>query len=118
MVQKRSLRRSLALSTIWLAMACGSSTQLAPGVAGPAGAAGTAVVAAVVWAVAGGCKLQGCPYGSYCNEHNGLCVAQTCAAGCPHGKVCNEGLNRCQDAPKAKVPSDFLPQDDRRNLSR
>jgi len=92
---------------------CGGMTQSGPTSANPGAAVGTAAAAAVVFAVAGGCRLQGCPYGSFCNASTGFCVAQTCAAGCPTGKVCNEGLNRCQDAPRPKTPTDALPQDNK-----
>lgn len=81
-----------------------------------AGAGITAAVAGVAWVAGGGCRFQGCPYGSFCDNKTGYCVAQTCAAGCPDGTVCNEGLDRCQAAPPAETPRDTLPQDDARNL--
>lgn len=80
-----------------------------------AGAAATAIAAGAVWAVGGGCRLQGCPYGSYCNQSSGFCDVRRCEEGCPEGTVCNEGLGRCQVAPPPKLPNDFLPQDDARN---
>src|SRR5690349_13123256 len=62
------------------------------------GAAITAVAAGVLWAVGGGCKLQGCPYGSYCNQKTGFCDVRKCSEGCPDFTICNEGLGRCQAA--------------------
>lgn len=79
------------------------------------GAASTAAIAGAAWIAGGGCKLQGCPYGSYCNEKSGYCEVRTCSEGCPEGTVCNEGLDRCQVAPPAQAPSDRLPMDDKRN---
>ncbi|MDB4974459.1 MAG: hypothetical protein JWN48_2800 [Myxococcaceae bacterium] len=76
-------------------------------------AVGNAVIAGVVWAAGGGCRLQGCPYGSYCNHDNGFCQTRKCSEGCPLNTVCNEGLDRCQVAAPAKVPNDFLPTDNR-----
>jgi hypothetical protein len=78
-----------------------------------AGAALTAVAAGVVWAAGGGCRLQGCPYGSYCNQDSGFCDVRRCEMGCPRDTVCNEGLNRCQVQPPAQGPSDLLPQDNK-----
>jgi hypothetical protein len=77
------------------------------------GAVVTAAAAAALWAAGGGCKLQGCPYGSYCNKETGFCDVRKCsdAGGCPDGTVCNEGLDRCQMAPPPNTPNDFLPQD-------
>jgi hypothetical protein len=77
------------------------------------GAAITAAAAAALWAAGGGCKLQGCPYGSYCNHSSGFCDVRKCSdpGGCPDGTVCNEGLDRCQMAPPPNTPNDFLPQD-------
>jgi hypothetical protein len=77
------------------------------------GAVVTAAAATALWAAGGGCKLQGCPYGSYCNEKTGFCDVRKCsdASGCPNGTVCNEGLDRCQAAPPPNTPNDFLPQD-------
>jgi hypothetical protein len=80
-----------------------------------AGAALTAVAAGVVWAAGGGCRLQGCPYGSYCNQDSGFCDVRRCEMGCPRDTVCNEGLNRCQVQPPAKSPNDLLPQDNKLN---
>lgn len=77
------------------------------------GAAGTAAAAGVIWAAGGGCRLQGCPYGSYCNRDTGLCDVRKCSQGCPSGTVCNEGLDRCQGPSPANTPNDRLPQDDR-----
>ena len=75
----------------------------------------TAAAAGVVWAVGGGCRLQGCPYGTYCDEKSGFCEVKKCSQGCPEGTICNEGLDRCQAAPPAQAPTDFLPQDNRLN---
>jgi hypothetical protein len=80
-----------------------------------AGAVVTAIAAGAVWAVGGGCRLQGCPYGSYCNPKSGFCDVRRCEQGCPDGTVCNEGLGRCQASAPPAVPNDFLPQDDARN---
>jgi hypothetical protein len=74
----------------------------------------TAIAAGTLWLVAGGCRLQGCPYGSYCNQQTGYCDVRKCEQGCPDGTICNEGLGRCQAPPPPKVPNDFLPQDDKR----
>jgi hypothetical protein len=102
----------VALSTQW---GCAGENQAGPNAPGVgtsvAGAGGTAAAAAVLWAVGGGCKLQGCPYGSYCNKESGYCEVVRCADGCPSGTVCNEGLDRCQMAPPPSTPNDFLPQD-------
>lgn len=81
-----------------------------------AGAAVTAIAAGAVWAAGGGCRLQGCPYGSYCNQKTGFCDVRRCDEGCPDGTICNEGLGRCQASPPPSVPNDFLPQDDKRRL--
>ena len=78
-----------------------------------AGAALTAVAAGVVWAAGGGCRLQGCPYGSFCNEDSGFCDVRRCSQGCPPDTVCNEGLDRCQMRPPPQTPTDRLPQDDK-----
>lgn len=80
------------------------------------GAAITAAAAGVVWAVGGGCRLQGCPYGTFCNGTSGFCVVKKCSEGCPSGTICNEGLDRCQAAPPPQTPNDFLPQDDRTRI--
>jgi hypothetical protein len=77
------------------------------------GAALTAVAAGVIWAAGGGCRLQGCPYGSFCNQESGFCDVRRCAQGCPADTICNEGLNRCQARPPPRIPSDRLPQDDK-----
>ena len=74
----------------------------------------TAVAAGTLWTAAGGCRLQGCPYGSYCNQETGYCDMRKCEQGCPSGTVCNEGLHRCQAPPPPRTPTDYLPQDDRR----
>jgi hypothetical protein len=65
---------------------------------------------------AGGCRLQGCPYASFCDEKSGFCEVRKCMEGCPAMTVCNEGMDRCQAPPPAQAPTDLLPQDDRRNL--
>ncbi len=100
---------ALSLWVVGWVMGCGGrSVQGTTG----SGAAGIgAGVAAAIWAVGGGCKLQGCPYGSWCNKKTGFCITTKCSAGCPEGTVCNEGLNRCQNPPPAAPPSDFLPDD-------
>ena len=101
-----------ASSSLWGCAGANSAGPNTPGVSTSAtGAAATAGAAAVLWAVGGGCKLQGCPYGSYCNKDSGFCEAKRCSEGCPDGTVCNEGLDRCQVAPPPKTPNDFLPQD-------
>lgn len=103
-------------SVLWTACllaACGGTSQVAPVSTSPGAAAGTAIAAGAVWIAGGGCRLQGCGYGAYCDRNTGLCVAHTCAKGCPSGTVCNEGLNRCQDAPPPRTPNDFLPQDNK-----
>jgi hypothetical protein len=75
----------------------------------------TAVAAGTLWLAAGGCRLQGCPYGGYCNKQTGYCDVVKCEQGCPAGTICNEGLGLCQAPPPPKAPNDFLPQDDARN---
>ena len=70
-----------------------------------------ATAAATLWAVGGGCKLQGCPYGSYCDKKSGFCDTRTCGEGCQSNTSCNEGLDRCQDPAPASPPNDFLPSD-------
>jgi hypothetical protein len=108
-----------ALSLAWLLMSCGGSAPT-PTMAGASqgqiatGAAITAIAAGAVWAVGGGCRFQGCPYGSYCNQKTGFCDVRRCDQGCPVDTVCNEGLGRCQASPPPAVPNDFLPQDDAR----
>lgn len=97
-----------------IAAGCGGSgASGGSGVSGPGGAAINAMAAGVLWATAGGCKLQGCPYGSYCDHKSGFCEVHKCADGCPDGTVCNEGLDRCQAPGPPNVPSDRLPQDDK-----
>jgi len=76
-------------------------------------ALGNAVVAGVLWAAGGGCRLQGCPYGSYCSFDSGFCQTRKCSEGCPDNTVCNEGLDRCQAPGPAKIPNDFQPTDNR-----
>src|SRR4051812_35583737 len=84
---------------------CGGSPQPAPG--NNAGAAAiTAAAAGSLWALGGGCRLQGCPYGSYCNQKSAFCDVRKCADGCPEGTVCNEGLGRCQEPQRATPPND------------
>ncbi len=64
--------------------------------------------------IVAGCKLQNnCGYGAYCNHDTGFCVVRKCSQGCPNSTVCNEGLDRCQDPPPPRTPSDRLPQDDK-----
>lgn len=110
-----ALALGLSLS-LW--MGCGGASPSlgggpGQGGAGAGGAAATAGVAAVVFAVGGGCKLQGCPYGSYCNADSGFCDVRKCTdpSGCPPGTICNEGMNRCQAPGPPSTPNDFLPQD-------
>jgi hypothetical protein len=103
-----------------LAISCGSVPAGQPKYGGSqeaniVGAAVTAAVATTAWVVAG-CKLQGCPYGSYCNGKTGYCDAKKCSEGCPENTVCNEGLDRCQVAPPPPAQGDFLPQDSALNL--
>lgn len=114
--------RSAIISTVWALawLGCGASSQgpIQPGDPGlPGGTAGgaaiTAAAAGAIWAVGGGCRMQGCPYGTYCNDRTGYCEVRKCEQGCPDGTVCNEGLGRCQAAPPAQTPNDFLPQDNR-----
>ena len=97
-------------------LGCGGPQPVEPGTSVGTNAAGagiTAAAAGVVWAAGGGCRLQGCPYGSYCDQKSGLCEVRKCSEGCPDGTVCNEGLNRCQAHAPASPPSDRLPQDDK-----
>jgi hypothetical protein len=106
----RSVSLTLSAVILLVAPGCGgSSTAGAPA----AGAVVTAVAAGVLWASAGGCKLQGCPYGTYCDKKSGFCEVHKCSEGCPDGTVCNEGLDRCQAPGPGAVPSDRLPQDDK-----
>jgi hypothetical protein len=121
--RRRRALKSLAGSALWLAAGCGSappgpSSSLVGASQGQiaAGAAVTAIAAGALWAAGGGCRLQGCPYGSYCNQQTGFCDVRKCSEGCPDGTICNEGLGRCQATPPPKVPNDFLPQDDKRQL--
>ena len=97
-----------------LSLGCAGSS--APTAAGSqsvnaTGALVTAIAAGALWAVGGGCRLQGCPYGSYCNQTNGFCEVRKCSEGCPDDTICNEGLDRCQVAPPPNPPTDFLPED-------
>ncbi len=100
-------------------LACGTAGAPVPNAApmsqGAAvtGAVVTAIAAGTLWIAGGGCRLQGCPYGSYCNDKTGYCDVRKCELGCPDGTVCNEGLGRCQAAPPPATPNDFLPQDDK-----
>lgn len=94
-----------------VASSCGGATSSASNTAVAGGAVANATMAAAMWAVGGGCKLQGCPYGSYCNKNTGFCDTRRCSDGCPEGTVCNEGLNRCQGPQPASPPNDFLPSD-------
>jgi len=112
------LGRSATILCIWACLAwlgCHSPPPAGPvmpgGTAG--GAAITAAAAGVLWAVGGGCRLQGCPYGTYCDEKTGFCQTKKCSEGCPNGTVCNEGLDRCQVAPPPQTASDLLPQDNK-----
>jgi hypothetical protein len=108
-----------ALLWLGLSVGCGGAAPT-PTAAGAsqgqiaAGAAATAIAAGAVWAMGGGCRFQGCPYGSYCNQKSGFCDVRRCDQGCPEGTICNEGLGRCQASPPPAVPNDFLPQDDAR----
>jgi hypothetical protein len=115
-MRERSGRAAWLARVLPVALLVGSCARSAsgePGTSNAAAAAGTAGAAAVL-SVVGGCKLQNnCPYGSFCNHDTGFCVTRTCAEGCPGNTVCNEGLNRCQDPPPARPPSDRLPQDDK-----
>ena len=122
----RSLARGRASTSFLVALcvfgavlpACaGSSQQIPQGSNVPKAsggdALGNAVVAGVIWATGGGCRLQGCPYGSFCSADSGFCQVRKCSEGCPPGSVCNEGLDRCQAAAPARVPNDFLPTDNK-----
>jgi hypothetical protein len=119
-----TLRLGVLLLALWLGSCGGAAPGYDPatGQAVPAsgnvavgGAVATAAAAAVIWATAGGCKLQGCPYGSVCNKKSGFCDVIKCEDGCPDGTICNEGLHRCQAPPPPKTPNDFLPQDSKLN---
>lgn len=109
------------LGAYLLLLGCGSSQGSDPfavgqgssGAENAAGAGITAAAAGVAWAVGGGCRLQGCPYGTYCDETTGFCQVRKCSEGCPGGTVCNEGLDRCQAVPPARNPTDLLPQDNK-----
>lgn len=112
----RSLRAALRAGVLALLVAGCGGAPAGPSVMGSqsvayTGAAITAVAAGVLWAVGGGCKLQGCPYGSYCNQKTGFCDVRKCSEGCPDFTVCNEGLGRCQAPPPPNPPTDFLPED-------
>ena len=98
-----------------IAFGCAAPTATPGPTTSGGAAAATAGAAAAVWAAGKGCRLQGCPYGSYCNEESGFCEARSCSEGCPENTVCNEGLDRCQAAPPPDTPNDFLPQDDKIN---
>lgn len=102
-----------AVALVWLALsaACGGSVQPMEPSTSPGLAVGSVVIASAMWAAAGGCNLQGCPYGSHCNGKTGFCDVTKCAQGCPSDTVCNEGLGLCQAPPPAEGPSDFLPDD-------
>lgn len=111
----------LGLLVLLAAGGCAPS-QIQPQQAGggqggsPGLAAATALAAGTLWAAGGGCRLQGCPYGSYCNQKSTFCDVRRCGEGCPEGTVCNEGLGRCQEPARASPPNDFLPQDNKANL--
>ncbi len=114
------MRPRSALFGIWALaveiLGCGGAQTAPPGTAAGTNAAGTAITAAaagVAWVAGGGCRLQGCPYGSYCNQESGYCEVRRCSLGCPNGTVCNEGLDRCQAPAPASPPTDRLPQDDK-----
>jgi hypothetical protein len=113
----RQLRALVSLCWALSVSSCGGSSQIPQGQTVPAAQGGeaalTAVAAGVIWAAGGGCRLQGCPYGSFCNNDSGFCQVKKCSEGCPAMTVCNEGLDRCQAAPPARVPNDFLPQDNK-----
>lgn len=97
-----------------LATGCtGTRSSTDPAVGNTGGAIITAVAAGTLWAAAGGCKLQGCPYGTYCDKKSGFCEVHKCSEGCPEGTVCNEGLDRCQAPGPGNMPNDRLPQDDK-----
>jgi hypothetical protein len=116
-------RSGWLLGTARAGLAIGLLASLSLGCAGSAptpagsqsvnatGALVTAIAAGALWAVGGGCRLQGCPYGSYCNQKNGFCEVRKCSEGCPDDTICNEGLDRCQVAPPPNPPTDFLPED-------
>lgn len=95
------------------ASACGGSNPTPAGsqTANASGALVTAIAAGAVWAAGGGCRMQGCPYGSYCNRKSGFCEVRKCSQGCPEDTICNEGLGRCQAPPPPNPPNDFLPED-------
>lgn len=110
---------AVALVALIWTESCGSqqvSPQAPSQGATAAGAVVTAIAAGTLWAAGGGCRLQGCPYGSYCNQKSGYCDVRSCEQGCPEGTVCNEGLGRCQAPPPPHTPNDFLPQDNKANL--
>lgn len=109
----RECRLAWSLLLLGFVPACARSASGEPGTSNAGAAAGTAGAAAVLSVVAG-CKAQNnCGYGSYCNRDTGFCVSRKCSEGCPGGAVCNEGLDRCQDPPPPRMPSDRLPQDDK-----
>jgi hypothetical protein len=112
--------RGAFLVFVWAgyAAACGGSSRSGGGgtaVSATGGAVGSAAAAGVLWAAGGGCRLQGCPYGSYCDAKSGFCEVKKCSEGCPDGTVCNEGLDRCQGPSPPSTPNDRLPQDNKIN---
>jgi len=107
------------LWAVFVASGCGGANTAGSGdgvAVSAAGAGITAAAAGALWVAGGGCRLQGCPYGTYCDEKNGLCDVRRCSEGCPDGTVCNEGLDRCQAPSPPAPPNDFLPTDDKRLL--
>lgn len=116
--QKRARFGSLWAVSLFagLLAACGGAQNVQPGngvATNAAGAAITAAAAGAVWAAGGGCRVQDCPYGTFCDQKSGYCKVRKCSEGCPDGTVCNEGLDRCQAAPPPRAPNDFLPQDNK-----
>jgi hypothetical protein len=101
----------LALLSAGCRGAGGTPSPVGSQTANIAGGASTAIAAGILWAAGGGCRLQGCPYGSYCNQKSGFCEVRKCSQGCPDGTICNEGLGRCQAPAPASPPTDFLPED-------
>ncbi|MET0344351.1 MAG: hypothetical protein ABW252_25285 [Polyangiales bacterium] len=112
-------RPSASLVFVWAGYAAGcggASPNVTDGTTSSAstgGAIATAAVAGILWAGGGGCRLQGCPYGTYCDQKSGFCEVKKCSEGCPSGTVCNEGLDRCQMPGPPNTPNDRLPQDDK-----
>ena len=117
-----AMRRRGLLATCLLVLGCliGCGPQYPdpsyPASASAGEAIATAVAAGVLWAAAGGCNLQGCPYGSFCEEKSGFCRVRKCSQGCPAMTTCNEGLDLCQAPPSAQAASGFLPQNGLRSL--